>query len=259
MDTVSPCENIKPIEKNGTIYSDGTTILSSDDKAGIAVILEAIRHLQEEKISHGNIEVVFTVHEEGGLFGSKNLNYSRLKSQLGFVLDSGGAPGTIVNRAPAKDKIKVLIKGKSAHAGIAPDTGISAIQVAARAINSMKLLKVDEETTANLGSINGESSTNVVCDRVEIVAEARSLSDEKLQMQTSHMVECIKNACNEFNATADIQIDRLYSAYEVSESEEVLILAKKAAEKMGLKTEVISRRGGAMQIIIISTGLKPLI
>lgn len=245
MDTVAPCENIRPIKKEETIYSDGTTVLGADDKAGIAAILEAIRHIEEEKISHGDIEVVFTIYEEGALWGSRNLDYSKLNSKMAFVLDSGGNPGTIVYKAPAKDRIKILIRGKAAHAGVAPETGVSAIQVAARAIDSMKLLRVDPETTANIGFIKGGGPTNIVCSEVEILAEARSLSDEKLRIETSHIVECINSACNQFKATPEIHVERIYSAFEIGESEEILLIAKRAAEKIGFKTQVISRGGGS--------------
>jgi len=244
MDTVSPCENIKPITKDDTIYSDGTTVLGSDDKAGIAIILEAIRHVKEEKILHCDIELLFTIHEEGGLLGSRNLDYSKVKSELGFVFDSSGKPGTIINRAPAKDNIEASIKGKMAHAGIAPETGISAIQVAARAINRMRLLRIDPETTANIGFITGGGPTNVVCSEVRVLAEARSLSEERLKMQTSHMVECIENACEEFRSTADIKVERAYSAYNVTDSEKVLLVAKRAAKKIGLKVEIRPSGGG---------------
>ncbi len=153
MDTVSPGIGIKPIIKDGVIYSDGTTILGGDDKAGIAAILEAIEIIVENNIPHGDIEVVFSIFEEGGLFGAKNLDYTKLNAKVGFVLDSGGEPGQIIVQGPAQNKINAKFIGKEAHAGVAPENGISAIQIAAEAISNMKLLRIDEETTANIGYI----------------------------------------------------------------------------------------------------------
>src|SRR5690606_34033411 len=106
-------------------------------------------------IPHGDIEVVFSIYEEGGLYGAKNLDYTKLKAKKGFVLDSGGNPGEIIIQGPAQNKIYAKFIGKEAHAGVAPENGISAIQMAAEAISNMKLLRIDEETTANIGVISG--------------------------------------------------------------------------------------------------------
>ena len=120
MDTVSPGEGIKPIidEAKGIITSDGTTVLGSDDKAGIAAILEGLRNIKENNIDHADIQVVFSIWEEGGLHGAKNLDYSKIDAEYAFVLDSGGSPGEIIVKAPAQDAIKVKITGKPAHAGL---------------------------------------------------------------------------------------------------------------------------------------------
>ena len=120
MDTVSPSIGVKPIidEANGIIKSDGTTVLGSDDKAGIAAILEGLRNIKENNIDHADIQVVFSIWEEGGLHGAKNLDYSKIDAEYAFVLDSGGSPGEIIVKAPAQDAIKVKITGKPAHAGL---------------------------------------------------------------------------------------------------------------------------------------------
>jgi tripeptide aminopeptidase len=155
MDTVTPGKGVKPVIKDGIIYSDGTTILGGDNKGGIAAVLEGIRSLKEGNTPHGDVEVVFSIWEEGGLLGAKNLDYGKLKAKYGFVLDSGGSPGEIITVGPSQDQIKAKIHGRSAHAGVAPEEGISAIMIAARAIDNMKLLRIDEETTANIGVIRG--------------------------------------------------------------------------------------------------------
>jgi len=256
MDTVTPGEGIKPVIKDDVIYSDGTTILGGDNKAGIAAIVEALRIIREENVSHGDIEVVFTIAEEGGLNGSKNLDYSKIKSKTAFVLDSGGDPGQIIIQGPAQDKIDVTIKGKPAHAGVCPEEGISAIQVAAAAINKMNLLRIDEDTTANIGIINGGKATNIVCPEVEVKAEARSLSNEKLDKQTAHMVECFEKAAKEFGAEIEIETSRAYGAFTIDENDEIVQIVKKACDNIGLKPFTDSTGGGSDTNILNVNGIK---
>ncbi|MDK2564753.1 M20/M25/M40 family metallo-hydrolase [Romboutsia sedimentorum] len=258
MDTVSPGEGIKPIidEATGIIKSDGTTVLGSDDKAGIAAILEALRMIKEKDIDHADIQVVFSIWEEGGLFGAKYLDYSKVDADYAFVLDSGGAPGEIIIQAPAQDAINVKITGKPAHAGLQPENGISAIMVASRAMENMKLLRIDEETTANIGIIKGGIATNIVMPELEIAAEARSLSEEKLDAQTNHMVETFKKTAKEFGAKIDIEVNRAYAPFNVCEDDEIVKLAKKAFSNMNIEGHTASTGGGSDTNILNKNGVK---
>ncbi|HPL54455.1 MAG TPA: M20/M25/M40 family metallo-hydrolase [Bacillota bacterium] len=256
MDTVVPGENINPVIREGIIYSDGTTVLGGDDKAGIAAILEAVRHIKENNIPHGDVEVAFTISEENGMTGAKNMDYSWLRSKLAFVLDSSGDVGTVIIQAPAQYKILTAIKGKSAHAGISPESGISAIQVAARAIDKMKLLRIDEETTANIGSINGGGSTNIVCDKVEIFMEARSLVRSKVDAQVKHMLECIESACSEYGAEHETTHYLSYPEFSISKDSEAIRLVDSAIKKIGLETQLKSTGGGSDTNIMSGKGLQ---
>ena len=258
MDTVSPGIGIKPIidEVKGIIKSDGTTVLGSDDKAGIACILEGLRVIKENNIDHADIQVVFSIWEEGGLYGAKYLDYSKLDVDYGFVLDSGGSPGEIIVQAPAQDAIKVKITGKPAHAGLQPENGISAIMVASRAIENMKLLRVDKETTANIGIVQGGVATNVVMPELEIAAESRSLSEKKLDAQTNHMVETFKNAAKEFGAEIDIQVNRAYGPFTIDETDEIVLLAKKAFSNMNIDAKTGSTGGGSDTNVLNKNGIK---
>lgn len=260
MDTVSPCLGIKPIidEANGIIKSDGTTILGSDDKGGIAAILEAIKIIKENNIDHGDVQIVFSIWEEGGLFGAKYLDYSKLNADYAFVLDSGGSPGEIIVKAPAQDKIEVKIKGRPAHAGLAPEEGISAVMVASRAIEKMNLLRIDEETTANIGTINGGVATNIVMPELEIVAEARSLDNSKLDVQTQHMVDTFKAAAEEFGAEIEINTERMYGAFNVDENDEIVDMAKRAFSNMGADVNVTSTGGGSDTNVLNANGVKAI-
>jgi len=258
MDTVSPGVGIKPIidEANGIIKSDGTTVLGSDDKAGIAAVLESLRTIKENDIQHADIQVVFSIWEEGGLFGAKFLDYSKIDTDFAFVLDSGGAPGEIIIQAPAQDAIKVKITGKPAHAGLQPENGVSAIMVASRAIENMNLLRIDEETTANIGIVKGGIATNIVMPELEIEAEARSLSEEKLDAQTNHMIEIFKKSAKEFGAKIDIEVNRAYAPFTVESNDEIVELAKKAFSNMNIEGYTASTGGGSDTNILNKNGIK---
>lgn len=255
MDTVVPGENIKPQIRDGYIYSDGTTILGSDDKAGIAAILEAIRYIQENNLKHGDLELVFFIAEEGGLFGSKYLDYSKIDSKMAFILDSGGPVGDVIVQGPAQMKIIADFKGKAAHAGVAPEQGINAIQVAARAIDRMKLLRIDHETTANVGVITGGAATNIVTDSVHVKFEARSLNNDKLKAQSDHMADCINKACEEFNTTCDLEIALSYPAFTIEKDSEIAKLVTRSIESLGLTADLKSTGGGSDTNVLNGNGV----
>ena len=255
MDTVTPCENINPIIKDGVIYSDGTTILSADDKSGIAAIVEGIRRVLESQTAHGLIQVILTIGEETGLYGAKRLDYSKIKAKRFFVFDSSGDVGKIIVKAPASDEIRAIIHGRTAHAGLAPEQGISAIQVAARAIDSMSLLRIDPETTANIGMIHGGEATNIVAGEVQVIAEARSLDNHKLAIQSQHMKACFEEAARAFGATADVHIDRRYDAFNLSEDSPVVLQCIAAMKKLGLSPQLVSTGGGSDCNILNANGL----
>ncbi len=255
MDTVSPGRGIKPKLEDGVIRSDGTTILGGDDKAGIAAVVEAIRSLVESGQPHGPIEVAFTIYEEGGLHGAKNLDVSKIDAKRAFVLDSGGNIGEIIIQGPAQDKIDATIKGKPAHAGVAPEEGISAIIVAAEAIAKMKLLRVDEETTANIGVISGGEVTNIVTPEVMLKAEARSLVNEKLEAQSAHMIRTLEETAAAHGATVEIDHRRMYPAFGLDASDKIVMTVKGACEKIGVKPYTTASGGGSDTNILNDRGI----
>lgn len=155
MDTVSPGQGIHPLERDGRIESDRTTILGADDKAGIAIMLELVKRLKEQQIRHGPIEFILTAGEEVGLLGAKAVDMSMLQAKFGYVLDNGGPVGGIITTSPSMYRLDIRLTGRAAHAGLEPEKGISAIEVAAQAISRMKLGRIDHETTANIGQVKG--------------------------------------------------------------------------------------------------------
>ena len=256
MDTVTPCIGVTPIIEDGVIRSDGTTILGGDDKAGIAAILEGVRRIRERDVRHGLIQAVFTICEEVGMHGAMGLDYSKIQAKRAFILDADGPIGQILVRGPAKDAIQAVIHGRSAHAGLKPEAGISAIQVAARAIDRMRLLRIDEETTANLGQITGGGATNIVTDRVELTAEARSLSNEKLDAQGTHMKTCFEDAARESGATVEVNIERSYYAFSLDADEPVVRHCAAAMRHLGLTPTLTSTGGGSDCNIFNRHGMK---
>lgn len=255
MDTVTPCYGIEPVIENGVIKSSGNTILSADDKAGIVSIIEGIKYIKDNNIPHGDIEVLFTICEEVGLLGSKNLDYSKIKSKKAFVFDSSGDVGRVIVQGPAQTKIKAIYIGKAAHAGLSPELGVSAIQMASRAINNMKLLRIDEETTANVGTINGGSATNIVADSCEVVFECRSLNDNKINIQIEHMVESIEESANHFGGNVQIDVEHMYPSFNISNDNGILKVIKKAMENTNLIYEPNSTGGGSDSNIFNKNGI----
>ena len=255
MDTVTPGKGIKPIIKEDMVCTDGTTILGGDDKAGIAGIIEAILVLKENNEKYPSIELVFTIAEEVGLLGSKNLDYSKIEAKKGFILDSSGDVGTVTIKGPAQDNIKVKIIGKPAHAGVAPETGISAIQIAASAIANMNLLRIDENTTANIGVINGGKVTNIVCPEVFIDAEARSTIEELLDIQTKHMVDTFNEYAEKMGGQVEIKVTRSYGSFSINENEEIINHIEKACQSANLEMKLVASGGGSDTNIFNGKGI----
>ncbi|MDQ0046272.1 tripeptide aminopeptidase [Paenibacillus polymyxa] len=246
MDTVTPGKGIKPQwGEDGWIRSDGSTILGSDDKAGIAALFEAIRVVREQNIPHGQIQFVITAGEESGLMGARAMNPDVLDSDFGYALDSNGEVGSICIAAPTQARIEMKITGKSAHAGVNPEDGISAIQVASKAISKMKLGRIDKETTANIGSFEGGGATNVVCDFVLIRAEARSIVQEKVNHQIQHMREALETTAREFGAQGEFRSEVIYPAFSFTEHDEVVQVAQRAIQGLGLATPTFHSGGGS--------------
>ncbi|WP_339310472.1 M20/M25/M40 family metallo-hydrolase [Paenibacillus sp. FSL M7-0896] len=246
MDTVVPGQKIKPaLGEDGWIRSDGSTILGADDKAGLAALFEAIRVIQEQKLPHGQIQFVITAGEESGLMGARAMDPAYLDADMGFALDSNGEVGAIAIAAPAQAKVTMQIFGKSAHAGVNPEDGISAIQVASKAISAMKLGRIDNETTANIGKFAGGGPTNVVCDHVQLDAEARSIVQEKVELQIASMREALETTARDHGAQSEFRSEIIYPAFSFNGNDPVVQLADRAITSLGLTTRLFASGGGS--------------
>ncbi len=258
LDRVEPGKNIEPVLEDGVFRSKGETILAADDISGIAPIFEALYTIKENGLDHYPVELVFTVSEEVGLLGAKNLEDGSLKADFGFAFDSNGPVGTIIIKGPTHNGIKVKVKGKASHAGVSPEEGINAIKVASLALGKIEQGRIDSETTSNIGTIKGGKARNVVPDEVSMEGEIRSHNPEKLEKETRKMEEIFQKAADELGAKLEFEAENLYPAFEFSPEDEAVIRCKKALEKLGKEPKLLASGGGSDANIFNGKGIPTL-
>lgn len=267
MDSVAPCHGVRPIVADGVVRSSGDTVLGADDLAGVAAILEGLRARLEQGGPHRAAEIVFTVQEEVGLRGAAQLDTSVLVAREGVTFDSGGDFGRIIVGAPSQDSLHVVVQGRAAHAGVAPERGINAIVVAASALANMPLGRIDHETTANIGIIKGGGATNIVPERVELWGEARSHDQDKLVAQVQTMVAALEAAARGSGARVQIEITHKYDAYRLSADLPIIQHLSAELRAMGCEPVLEISGGGsdvnifaqhAMQVANVSVGYREI-
>jgi tripeptide aminopeptidase len=263
-DTVEPTAGLVIEERDGVFYSASDTILGADDKAGMAPAIEATLALRDSGERHGDVVLLLTVAEEIGLKGASALRIDDLGLDFGYVLDTGPPVGTFVTRTATHDKLDVLVHGVPAHAGKDPEKGINALQVAARAIDRMRLGRVGPETTANIGLIEGGTAVNVVCPFVKMKAEARSTNMTDLDEQVDHMIVEFEKAAREFGTTVEIRHERHYVQYSIDPAERVVQVAQAASARLGFEPVLRTTLGGSdanvynakgVPSIVVATGM----
>lgn len=263
IDTVEQTVGLRVTREGGLLRSDGTTILGADDKAAVAALIELAHVLRETGVPHPPLELVFSIAEEVGVMGTQVMDFRNITASYGFVPDSSGPVGLIITNAPAQQQLNITVHGKGAHAGMAPEEGISAITVAARAIARLRQGRIDEETTANIGTIAGGKATNIVPDTVEIKAEARSRDPHKLAVQIAHIRACFTEEAAAAGATVDIETIDIYPAFNLAHDSLPVSLASRALAEMGISPTVTATGGGSdanylnnngIQCVILSVG-----
>jgi tripeptide aminopeptidase len=262
MDTVEPGKGVTAVFSDGVFTSDGTTILGADDKSAIAILIEALKIIQENDLPHGPLELVFTVCEEIGLLGAKHLDLDRITATFGYALDATDTEG-IVTRAPCANRFVLRVHGKDAHAGAAPEKGINAILLASKAISNLELGRIDPETTCNIGIIEGGTATNIVPNLVTIKGEVRSHNEEKMNTVTDKIVSSFKGVVENYNGmTSDgarprfeAEIQKDFPRTYVPDDHPVVILARRAAENLGRKMKTKTSGGGADANIFFEKGI----
>jgi tripeptide aminopeptidase len=264
MDTVVPGEGIVPILDGDILRTDGRTVLGGDDKSGVAIICEVLRVVKDNRFPCSDVDVVFTICEEAGLIGAKCLDVNRLRARTGLVLDSDSV-GFLFTKAPAANRMEFRVHGLEAHAGVCPEKGVNAIKVAADGVARMSLGRIDHETTANIGVIEGGMAVNIVPNSVILKGEARSHSPEKLERQTNHMLRCLQDAAarhtlevggGQFTATVDAKIERDYDRMDVSDGAPIVQLVRAAAKNLRLDVKTLATGGGCDANVLNQKGLE---
>lgn len=246
LDTVPPDGPVEPEVRNGIVVNRRDTILGADNKAAVAVMLELGRRFaRESEPPDVGLELLFTVSEENGLHGAKAFDVSRLGSQFGFVFDHSSPIGEIIVASPTYNRLTADLHGRAAHAGIRPEIGRSAIEAAARGIASMRLGRLDPETTANVGTISGGTATNVVPERCRIEAEVRGIAEQRVEEVLTDMVDRFQDAADGAECDLDVTIERMFRGYRIKPSAPQLELAERALSACGYQARQIVTGGGS--------------
>jgi tripeptide aminopeptidase len=260
MDTVEPGRGIKPQVNGDKITSDGTTILGGDAKAGVAEILEALTSIKEDKKKHRSLEIVFTRGEEEGLYGAKNLDYSKINAKNGLTFDGEQDVSNVSIAAPGYNRVDVTITGIAAHAGAEPEKGLSSIQVASEIISKLRLGRIDHETTANIGLIEGGSARNAVPEKVHFKGEIRSRCLRKLDNHSKHFEEIFDKVMKKYpKANIDLTTEREFDPYRFEEQHPVIDIVKKAFKEMKIKPNFEESGGGTDVNIFHKHGIQALV
>lgn len=215
LDTVEPCQGIKPKLVKGKFSSSGKTILGADNKAVVAAIIEFLNMVKEDGLKIRPLEVIFTVREELGSAGASKFNFRKIKSKHGIIFDRDGAFGTVTSGAPYYYTIDIEVNGRSAHAGFNPEDGISAVSIAAAAISKLRLGRIDKETTANIGTICGGSSRNTIPGKVVLQAEVRSLNKRKALTLVGRISREFEGAANKLGGKAKFEIKNPAQGFKI--------------------------------------------
>jgi tripeptide aminopeptidase len=258
LDTVPPSGELRPVVEDGLIRNAGGTILGADNKAAVVQMLEGVRRILVENVPHAGIELLFTRQEEIGLLGAAAFDHTRLHAALGFVYDQEGPIGEIVLGAPFAQGLEVTFHGRAAHAGMAPEEGRSAIQAAAKAIADLRLGRVDEETTANVGVIRGGTAGNIVPDSCSFLAEARSHDERTLGDLVQEMLDACAFAASETECELQSELRKTYRGYRFAKSDDVVQLAAGVLATCGFEVRHGLSGGAADANVFNERGLRCL-
>jgi tripeptide aminopeptidase len=256
LDTVPPEGAIEPVVEDGVVRNAGGTILGADNKSAVAAMLEATRRIVAENRPHGGIELLFTPKEEVGLRGAEAFDHERLNARLGYVYDHAGPIGEVILGAPYQCKLDASFHGRAAHSGMYPEDGRSAIAAAARAISDLRLGRLDEETTANVGEIQGGTARNIVPERCSFAAEARCHDERKLGELVQEMLETITFAAQLGDCDVETSVDPSARGYRFKRDDEPVRLAAAALERTGVEPRYGLSGGGADANVFNERGLQ---
>ena len=245
MDTVPLAAPVEPVLRDGVWENARDGILGADNKSAVAIFTELARHYATGPPPPVGIELVFTVCEEVSLLGSAAFDTGQLRSRMGFVFDQATPIGGVIVASPSHYRIIARLHGAAAHAGVRPEQGRSAIQAAARAIAAMSLGRLDEETTANVGIIQGGSAINVVPEYCEVTAEVRSLDDARAGAVTTTLIDHLQDAADAGECDLDLSVEHMFQGYRTPLRAPQLAVAEQALQSCGYTPERILSGGAA--------------
>lgn len=265
MDSVSPCEGIESVEENREnrriIRSAGRTILGADDKSGIAVILSVVERLHhQESHNHAPLELLFSAEEEIGLLGLKAFDLRQCQARMGYVLDGEGNLGDIFYSGPTQKNMLFTLQGIASHAGIAPEAGVSAIEMAAHLCSSLPSGRLNPETTMNIGTIEGGEALNIVASSATIRAEIRSHNEAAL----AGLLDQIEEICHEIEdhfpgGQVTLTINHRYSRFEVDPGHPVVVTLKAACQALGIEPKVLRMNIGSDAHVLNDRGISAVV
>ena len=255
LDTVPPSGPLEPIVEDGFVRNAGGTILGADDKAAVVVMLEAARRILREELPHSGVELLFTPKEEVGLLGAYAFDHTRLEARLGYVYDQAAPIGEIILSAPSQKSIQARFHGRASHAGMFPEEGRSAIAAAARAIADLRLGRIDAETSANVGLIEGGTARNIVPEWCSFEAEARSRDDRKLVELIQEMLDAIAFAASVSDCTVETEVHDNYRGYCFREDDRAIRVAADGLARAGYVPTTNYSGGGADANVFNERGL----
>ena len=256
LDTVPLDGPVSVAREEGVITNRHEAILGADNKAAVAGLLGVARRFAAG--APVGVEVLFTTSEELALRGAKAFDRSRLRAQFGFVFDHASAIGELVVAAPTYYRVEAAFHGAAAHAGIRPEEGRNAIAAAARAVAGMRLGRLDGETTANVGVIDGGTAANVVAEQCRVELEARSLDDAKAGGVVAEIVDACTEAASDAECDVETHVEELFRGYRLARSEPAVEVAGAALGALGIEPVHIATGGGSDANAFIAAGLPVL-
>jgi tripeptide aminopeptidase len=257
LDTVPLDAPVEVAIENGLVRNRNQGILGADNKAAIATVLGAARRLTRTGSPVG-VELLFTVCEEPGLMGAKAVDVGELRSEFGYVFDHASPVGELISASPTYYRVGLSFRGQAAHAGIEPERGRNAIVAAGRAIASMPLGRLDHETTANAGRIEGGTARNVVAERCTVELETRSLDDARAAAVVRRMVDAATEAASDAEVDVESSVARICQSYRLPRSSPVVEVAARALTACGIDHDHVPSGGGSDANILNAAGLPVL-
>lgn len=256
MDTVRSTAKVKPVVENNVIRSDGTTILGTDNRNAVTLILYLLTELIEKKLKHRSLEIVFTVAEELGMLGALALDYSKLISKEGYIFDCSAKSGSYVKVSPTAYDFRVECQGRPAHSGVAPEKGINAISMSVEIMHHFPVGRINDQTVANIGTIKGGSADNVVPDQAKFTGEFRSFSQSEIDRLKSNLKNSCRSVSQKYGGKCKASFKLVFEGYKFETRMPVIKRLHQAMHQINLIPDPMVYSGGSDVNVLNANGIK---